>query len=270
MLPEHKDSLARCWPSTQGQAGSTAVIAAGRGGIGSALVQDLLQRFPRLQVIATHRGAKGEWPLWSNEFADRLRWLRVDLTDEQALQRLQTELASELAQSGRRLRLLFNASGLLHGDQLQPEKSIGQLSLAGLQKSFAVNAFAPALLARALWPQLKSAGLCVFGSLSARVGSIGDNRLGGWYSYRAAKAAQNQLLRCLAIEWKRSNRQSVCVALHPGTVDTALSAPFRSGVPAERRFSAERAARQLLDILLALQPADSGRFMAWDGQDIPW
>ena len=270
MPPEQLDSLAQCWTSAEGQAKSAVLIAAGQGGIGGALAKDLLQRFSALQVFATHRSGDHQAPAWAAEYANRLRWLRVDLTDEPGLQRLHTQLASELEQTGSRLRLLFNASGLLHGDRLQPEKSISQLSMAGLQQSFAVNAFAPALLAQALWPLMKSSGLCVFGSLSARVGSIGDNRLGGWYSYRAAKAAQNQLLRCLAIEWKRSNRQSVCVALHPGTVDTALSAPFRSGVAAESRFSTQRAATQLLDILLALQPADSGRFIAWDGQDVPW
>ncbi len=102
------------------------------------------------------------------------------------------------------------------------------------------------------------------------MGSIGDNRLGGWYAYRAAKAAQNQLLRTLAIEWRRSHPHLACVLLHPGTVDTPLSRPFQARVPAEALFPPARAARQLLDLVAALGPADSGRFLAWDGRDIPW
>ena len=109
-----------------------------------------------------------------------------------------------------------------------------------------------------------------FASLSARVGSIGDNRLGGWYAYRAAKAAQNQLLRTLAIEWRRSHPHLACVLLHPGTVDTPLSRPFQARVPAEALFPPARAARQLLELVATLGPADSGRFLAWDGRDIPW
>jgi NAD(P)-dependent dehydrogenase (short-subunit alcohol dehydrogenase family) len=110
----------------------------------------------------------------------------------------------------------------------------------------------------------------VFASLSARVGSIGDNRLGGWYAYRASKAAQNQLIRTFALELARRNPKACCLLLHPGTVDTALSAPFQAHVPTEKLFSVERASCQLLHIIAGSTPADSGRSIAWDGQDIPW
>jgi NAD(P)-dependent dehydrogenase (short-subunit alcohol dehydrogenase family) len=135
---------------------------------------------------------------------------------------------------------------------------------------FALNAFAPILLASALLPLLDQGHPCVFASLSARVGSIGDNRLGGWYVCRASKAAQNQLLRTFALELARRNHQATCLLLHPGTVDTPLSAPFQGRVPAERLFTPDRAARHLLDIIAGAMPRDNGRFLAWDGQPIPW
>lgn len=110
----------------------------------------------------------------------------------------------------------------------------------------------------------------VFAALSARVGSIGDNRLGGWYAYRASKAALNMLVHTLAIEHQRTHKQGICVALHPGTVDTALSRPFQSGVAAERLFTPDRAAEALLSVMDRLRPQDSGGFFAWDGTPVPW
>jgi len=110
----------------------------------------------------------------------------------------------------------------------------------------------------------------VFANISARVGSIGDNRLGGWYAYRGAKAAQNMFTKTLAIEWARSRRNVICVALHPGTTDTDLSRPFQANVPAGKLFTPERTVRQLLEIIDRLTPADTGRFLAWDGGGIPW
>jgi len=141
---------------------------------------------------------------------------------------------------------------------------------AHLERLFAVNGFGPLLLAQTLEPFWSREQPCHFASLSARVGSIADNHLGGWYGYRASKAAQNQLLRCLAIEWGRRLPQ-VCVSLlHPGTTATALSQPFQGAVPAERLFSPERAAQQLVAVLEGLGPHQSGGFWAWDGRPIPW
>jgi len=110
----------------------------------------------------------------------------------------------------------------------------------------------------------------VYASISARVGSIGDNRLGGWYAYRGAKAAQNMFTKTLAIEWARTRRNVVCVALHPGTTDTELSRPFQANVPPEKLFAPERTVRQLLEVIDRLAPADTGSFLAWDGSRIPW
>jgi NAD(P)-dependent dehydrogenase (short-subunit alcohol dehydrogenase family) len=119
-------------------------------------------------------------------------------------------------------------------------------------------------------PLLPKAGKSVFAVISARVGSIEDNRLGGWYGYRASKAALNQFTRTMAIELLRQKREAVCVALHPGTVDTPLSRPFQSGVKAEKLFTPLHAAECLLTVIDGLTPADNGQLLAWDGQRIPF
>jgi NAD(P)-dependent dehydrogenase (short-subunit alcohol dehydrogenase family) len=153
---------------------------------------------------------------------------------------------------------------------LRPEKSLAALDRDSLSRVFALNAFAPVLLAKALLPLLGPGAPRVFASLSARVGSIGDNRLGGWYAYRASKAAQNQLLHTLAIEWRRTHPHATCVVLHPGTVDTPLSRPFQANLAADALFTPDAAARRLLGIIAGVTPADSGRFIAWDGSQVPW
>ena len=165
---------------------------------------------------------------------------------------------------------MFNCSGRLHGPGLQPEKRLQQVDRSQLEQQFGINATAPNLLAKAIEPLLQRDQPFHFASLSARVGSIGDNRTGGWYGYRAAKAAQNQLLRCLSIEWARRWPLATVSLLHPGTTDTDLSRPFQSFVAADKLFSPERAARQLVEVLLQQTPEQSGAFLAWDGQSIDW
>ena len=139
-----------------------------------------------------------------------------------------------------------------------------------LIRSFEVNAFAPILLAQQVLPVMATHAPGVFASLSARVGSISDNHLGGWYSYRAAKAAQNQLLRTLAIETRRTHPAVCVMALHPGTTDTPLSKPFQRNVAPEKLFSPARSARQLAAIIERAGEAEHGRFFAWDGKEIGW
>ena len=170
-----------------------------------------------------------------------------------------------------RVDLIVNCTGLLHdGDGMQPEKRLAEVTPANLERSFAVNALGPLLVAKHFQGLLPREARAVFASLSARVGSIGDNRLGGWYSYRAARAAQNMITRNLSIELRRRARGIICVALHPGTVDTGLSRPFQANVPAQKLFSTERAARQLLAVIDGLGPDDNGGFFAWDARPIPW
>ncbi len=234
------------WHDWQGHA-----LVVGLGGIGRALAAELPRRAPGLRLWTAGRHG-----------AD----LSLDLTSDADLERL-----AELARTTLRpLRLVICTAGLLHDGPLQPEKRLSQVRREHLERSFAVNAWGPLLLAQALEPALERGLPSHFASLSARVGSIGDNRLGGWYAYRAAKAAQNQLLRTLALEWRR-RQPDVCVTLlHPGTTATPLSEPFRGMVDPERLFSPERAASQLLDVLEPRDAGRSGDFLAWDGSPIPW
>jgi NAD(P)-dependent dehydrogenase (short-subunit alcohol dehydrogenase family) len=229
-------------------------LVVGGGGIGRALVPALERLAPGLQVHLATRNPRG-----SGE-------IRLDLCDDDSL----AALAQHVSQQFSPLRLVINTAGLLHGPRLQPEKRLSAVTRAQLRESFELNAYGPILLARSLESALPRELPSHFASLSARVGSIGDNRLGGWYAYRAAKAAQNQLLRTLALEWRRRLPLATVTLLHPGTTATGLSEPFRAGVPPERLFNPERAALQLLRVLDGQTPERSGAFLAWDGQPIPW
>jgi NAD(P)-dependent dehydrogenase (short-subunit alcohol dehydrogenase family) len=247
---------------------ANALVTGASSGIGLALVTALLAHAQVAQVIAVSRSAERNdaLALLIAEHGDRLVRFSADITRADDL----AELAIRVAATTDRLHLIYNTAGILHAPGMRPEKSVLQLNAETLAQVFALNAFAPILLARALLPCLKHTQPSVLASLSARVGSIGDNQLGGWYAYRASKAAQNQLYRTLAVELRRTHPNTTCVLLHPGTVDTPLSLPFQSNVPAEKLFTPARAARHLLDIVAALNPSDSGRFIAWDGRDIPW
>lgn len=215
-----------------------AVVIGASGGIGAALANALAE-----------------------EDADVVRLSRpdLDLTDE-------ATIAAAAARVGTP-ELVIVATGMLHRDGCGPEKSIRELDPAWLAEQYAVNAIGPAIVAKHFLPIMPRTGRSVFAVLSARVGSIGDNRLGGWYGYRAAKAALNQLVRTLSIEDKRRNDRGIVVALHPGTVDTRLSKPFQQS--GRDLFRPDRAAVQLLDVIDGLKPTDSGRHFAWDGAEIP-
>lgn len=247
---------------------AAALVAGASSGVGLAVCRQLLARGDVAQVFAVSRSAACALPLMdlAAEHPGRLHRIAADLTEPAGRQRIATTVSAHTA----RLHLVFNAAGILHDDDLQPEKSLQQLQLRALQRSFELNAFAPILLVQAVLPLLPTDQPAVIASLSARVGSISDNQLGGWYSYRAAKAAQNQLFRTLAVELKRSHPRTVCLQLHPGTVDTPLSAPFKVRVPAGKLFSPEYAAERLLTVIAGAGPADSGRFIAYDGSEIPW
>ena len=247
---------------------ANVLVVGATGGIGRALVEQLLdrQQVSHLFAVARHAGADAGLISLAASQSSRMTLCDADMTDEASL----AAMAACVQRQVPGLHLIVNATGLLHDEHLQPEKSLAQVSAASLQANFAVNAFGPILLAKALMLLMRHAHPVVFASLSARVGSISDNRLGGWYGYRAAKAAQNQLLKTLSIELARINRSSVVLALHPGTTDTALSKPFQARVADDKLFSAAFAASSLLQIIGQHGPADSGSFYAWDGQQISW
>jgi NAD(P)-dependent dehydrogenase (short-subunit alcohol dehydrogenase family) len=221
----------------------TSLIIGASGGIGVALAEALQARGP---VLTLSRSAGG-----------------IDLTDQDSI-----AAAAERLKVHAPFARIIIAAGLLHGEGVAPERSLRELDADRLARSFAVNAIGPALCARYFLPLLATDGR--FAALSARVGSISDNQMGGWYGYRASKAALNQFIRTAAIELARSRPQAVCVTLHPGTVDTAMSRPFQRGVPAERLFSPERSAECLLAVLDGLRPQDSGNCFDWTGEPVPF
>ena len=228
------------------QAG-VAVVFGASGGIGGALVQAIraTERFEH--VVALSRSTSPS----------------IDLLDEASLERA-AAFAADLGE----LRLVIGATGFLYDDRQGPEKSWRELDAVNLARSFALNAIGPALIMKHLLPRLARPGKAVFATLSARVGSIGDNRLGGWYSYRASKAALNQLVRTAAVELARRSPDALCIALHPGTVATALSAPF-AATGLEVHLPAA-AARHLLAVIDELTADANGGFFDWRGQPVPW
>ncbi|RZM03503.1 MAG: SDR family NAD(P)-dependent oxidoreductase [Sphingomonas sp.] len=223
----------------------SAVVIGASGGIGAALEAALIDEGIAVQGFAR------------SGTSDR----HIDLEDE----------ASIAAAAGRITgspTLVVVATGLLHDGERGPEKAMRDLDPAWMARNFAINAIGPALVAKHVLPLMPKSGRMVFAVLSARVGSISDNKLGGWYGYRASKAAVNQLVRTLAIEDKRRNSSGIVVALHPGTVDTGLSRPFQANVSPGRLFKPDRAAVQLLDVIDGLRAPDSGKLFAWDGVEV--
>jgi NAD(P)-dependent dehydrogenase (short-subunit alcohol dehydrogenase family) len=224
-----------------------AVVIGATGGIGRAFV-----------------AALGEDPRYVKTVAlGRTTSPALDITDEESV-----KVAAGIAADQGALRLVVDATGLLHAPGVEPEKSWRAIDPAAMAQSFAINAIGPALLMKHFLPLLPRDGKAVFATLSAKVGSIGDNNLGGWYSYRAAKAALNQLVHTAAIELKRSRPEALCVALHPGTVDTGLSAPFaKAGLEVQ---TPEGSAKQMLAVLDGLSAAQSGGFFTYRGEALPW
>jgi NAD(P)-dependent dehydrogenase (short-subunit alcohol dehydrogenase family) len=245
--------------------GATALIQGASRGIGLGLVRALLASDRIGRVVATCRNPDAAESLAA--IADqRLDVRSLDVTDADAV----GALAASLKEQGTSLSLLINAAGVLHGDGFGPEKRLEDLDPAVLQRVFAVNAFGPALMLRHFHPLMARDGKAVFAAISARVGSIADNRIGGWYAYRASKAALNQLLRTASIEFARRHKNAIVVALHPGTTDTGLSRPFQANVPEEQLFSVDKTVGHMLSVIDGLSTDDSGGFFAWDGQPIEW
>lgn len=183
-----------------------------------------------------------------------------DLTDE-------ASVAAAAERTAGSFDLIFDATGALEIDGAGPEKALDHIDPVAMAAQYALNAIGPALLLKHFAPKLAQGRRAVFATLSARVGSIGDNRLGGWYGYRASKAALNQIVRTAAIEIARSRPQAVVLALHPGTVETALTSRYLGRHPA---VTPDVAATNLLKVVADRRPEDSGGFFAWDGKPIPW
>ena len=239
--------------------GQRAVIFGASGGIGAALGARLAGtgRYDRIWL--------GGRSLPVAEYPGAVPF-RFDLTDAASI----AEAAKMIGEGGP-LDLVIVATGMLHrADLPMPEKSWRAIDPQAMAAQFAINTIGPALIAKHMLPLLRRDAACTFAALSARVGSIGDNRLGGWHGYRASKAALNMLVRNFAIELAARNPQAVAVTIHPGTVDTALSAPFQRGVPQGQLFTPDHSAARILEVIGQLSPADSGGHFAWDGQRIAY
>lgn len=228
--------------------GGLAVVIGSTGGIGAAMADILEQSGAFAGVTGFSRTSQSG----------------INLLDEQSIIRAADTVRARQMD----LRLVLDATGFLHGSGFTPEKSLAALTPEHMAHAFAVNAMGPALVMKHFLPLLPKEGKSIFATLSAKVGSIGDNRLGGWYSYRASKAALNQLVHTAAIELARRKPEALCVALHPGTVDTGLSSDFaRTGLKVRRP---DQAAALLIGALDRLTPAETGGFFDYNGEPLPW
>jgi NAD(P)-dependent dehydrogenase (short-subunit alcohol dehydrogenase family) len=225
------------------QPGVHAVVIGASGGLGAAFA-DLLAADHQVDRVTRLSRATG-----------------FDLTDPASITAAAAALSSPPD-------LVICATGLLHAEGLAPERDLKHLDHQAFARAFAVNATGPALVAQAFLPLLPKGRKSLFAALSARVGSISDNRLGGWHAYRASKAALNQILRTIAIEQARKNPDNVVLGLHPGTVDTGLSKPFQRNV--KMLFSPAESASHLLRVIDAATPAESGKLFDWQGEAIPF
>lgn len=244
-----------------------ALVIGGNRGIGFGFVKQLLndERFD--QVFATYRTESSSAALLQlARHHDKLHCLVMDLTDES---QIESELATIYATTSQ-LHFVINCVGFLHTGSITPEKALRQLKSENLMRYFQVNSIGAALLAKHLLPLLSHPQPNIFATISAKIGSIEDNRLGGWYGYRASKAALNMLLKTAAIEYSRRSKHTAIVLLHPGTTDTQLSAPFQRGVPPEKLFPVTKTVELLMNVLEQVTLADNGSFFSWDGSRLPW
>ncbi len=231
------------------------VIVGGNGGIGYAIVEECIRRYPNAHIFATYRKKKPEG-------LPEVTWFQLDVSQETEVQNFANHLSE--------VDWVINCVGLLHTKEQGPEKSLDVISAQFFQQNIMTNTLPTLLLAKYFTPKLKRSLSPKFATVSAKVGSISDNRLGGWYSYRASKAALNMILKTMSIEWQRSLKQGVVLALHPGTTDTNLSKPFQARVPESKLFTAERVARDLVNLIATATPAMSGTFLAYDGAVLDW
>lgn len=226
------------------------------GALGSAFIQQLAEMNPDAIIHAFSRSEP-------KENTKSTLYHKLDYADEASI-----EAAASLVSQDFSLTMVIVATGILHEDGLEPEKSLKELSAVKFRRLFEVNTILPALIAKHFIPKLCKDKRAIFAAISARVGSISDNHLGGWYAYRSSKAALNMIIKNAAIEIGRRNKQAVIVGLHPGTVDSVLSEPFQRNVPDNKLFSPEFSVTKLLKVLESLTAEQSGKCFAWDGSEI--
>ncbi len=236
-----------------------AVVVGASGGIGAGFVQTLSRQAPHSNILALSRTRPEDLPAQS-------RWQFIDTDDETSI--LKTSITAK--SMNKPVRLVIVASGTLHNRmQMPPEKTWAAQERLTFESIFLTNTIGPALVAKHFLPLLDKGQRAVFAVLSARVGSISDNRLGGWHAYRASKAALNMLIQNYAVELHRKNPRAVCIGLHPGTVDTVLSKPFQKSVKPGGLFSSTVSVGHMLTVINHVTPEQSGQVLAWDGSVVP-
>ncbi|WP_125781202.1 SDR family NAD(P)-dependent oxidoreductase [Pseudoalteromonas rubra] len=232
------------------------LIVGGSGGIGQALIKRFASEQPKAQIYATYRTTKPNIEL------DHVHWVQIDASREDDVRALAKQLPN--------VDMLINATGLLHTPDKLPEKSIQEFDPDFFNENLKANTLPTLLLAKHFAKALKAKQTTYFVALSARIGSISDNQLGGWISYRSAKAALNMALKTISIEWRYKLPNCCVLAFHPGTTDTALSVPFQKNVPPGKLFTANFVAQSLIDLIQSKQASDSGGFYSYDGSAITW
>ena len=244
---------------------SSFVQGASRG-IGLELVHQLLRNQPGGRVFATCRrpADAAELMALASQQPERLRVIELDVRNENTI----AAAAEAVDGETKELQLILNVAGVLHGPDLGPEKKLGQVQPESLRHAFEVNAFGPLLVAKHFHQFLRHDERSVFASLSARVGSISDNRLGGWYAYRGSKAAQNMFTKNISIELARVAPNAIVVGLHPGTVDTDLSKPFQRNLPDKQLLPPRASVAALLQVIESLDREDSGKVFDFRGDEI--
>ena len=232
------------------------VIIGGSGAIGRAFTLQFSFSYPNATIHAFSRHQPEKVLL-------NVKYHTIDYQDETSI-----EKSALIASRETPLDMVIVATGILHDGELMPEKSQKELSAEKFHRLFEINTIVPALVAKHFIPKLNREKRSVFAALSARVGSISDNQLGGWYAYRASKAALNMIIKNAAIEISRRNKKAIIVGLHPGTVDSNLSKPFQGNVPDGKLFTPKYSVQKLLEILTTLTSKQSGKCFAWDGKEI--
>ena len=232
------------------------LIIGGSGGIGFAVLRRCLHTYPDAQIIATYNNQS---PRFEHT---QLEWLKLDVTEEQQIEQLSNQLGP--------IDILVNAVGFLHSSDKKPEKTIDDFDPAFFQENIRLNTLPSILLAKHFMQSLNADKKTFFIVLSAKIGSISDNRSGGWLSYRASKSALNMAVKTISIEWKRKLPNCSVLLFHPGTTDTNLSKPFQRGLPSGQLHSSEVTAKALLNLIQTAHPSDSGTFISFDGTEIDW
>lgn len=231
-----------------------AIIGAS-GAIGSAFLKHLETRDDVVNIYAFSRTK-------ITPISEKISYGFIDVTDEETIKR-----ATEKVSTGP-LDLIIFAVGILHEGSLMPEKSLRDITIQKFNRVLAVNTVGPALVMKYFLPLLNHDKKSIFAALSARVGSISDNHLGGWYAYRASKAALNMLIKTASLEMKRTHKHAIIVGLHPGTVDSSLSKPFQGNVAPDYLFTPDYSVCRLIKVLEELKPENSGRCFSYDGQEV--